>query len=297
MSSVVGDCAATQRDRPRSADVGPSPPARRGARRRAHLLAVVAAVDAIAERLAVLERERTRSPARARPGSAGRRRRRARRSRRSGSRRCIADTSRSRRPPASVAATSGASVTTRAEHDPRAVTGHEHVGVLAVPADAGAVRDGPIDQRVVVGHDARDESGRAQHVGHRRQRSRSTRSYRARRSGQSGRGRRRRRSGPASVGHAPATMLWAPSRMREGSVERAGLRYVNCIDAARPSRATLLEHRARRRERLGRGDADGDQSGGAAGGADGVGQRRVGAYTAGWRGQRGCDHHTKLRDG
>ena len=70
----------------------------RGDVRRAHLLAVVAAVDAVAERDAVLDAGSRRSSAAARRGSGGRRRHRAPRSLRSGSRRCSVGTRRSRPP-------------------------------------------------------------------------------------------------------------------------------------------------------------------------------------------------------
>ena len=39
----------------------------------------------------------------------------------------------------------------RAQDEPAADTGEEQIGVLAVPAEAGAVRDRTVDDRVVVG--------------------------------------------------------------------------------------------------------------------------------------------------
>ena len=136
--------------------------------RRAHLLALVAPVDAIAERDAVLDRER---PLRLeQPGEAAPRVDHARRGDRAGG------------TPVEAAVARPAAVLDRArggrhrrigddapEHVPAPEAGEEQVGVLAPPPDAGAVRRGAIDHGVVVGEDPGPPAVRLEHGRHRLQ--------------------------------------------------------------------------------------------------------------------------------
>ena len=156
--------AGRARRRPRSA----SGPARRAgcdavgaAVGRAHLLAVVAAVEPVAERDAVVARERAvglQQPRQAPPGvdhargddGAGRDSRRG-----SG---CTAAAV-GHRLVADVQRRVGDD---RSQHEPAALPGQEQVGVLAVPAEPGPVGGLAVDEGVVVGHDPAAPAARPQ---------------------------------------------------------------------------------------------------------------------------------------
>ena len=193
--------------------------------RRARLLAVVAAVDAVADRLAQRERDRpgrcstqarhrlaSMTPGRDdRPGRA-RRRCSAARSAAVGDR--CRGRERRRRDDA-------------AEHEPAAGPGNEEVGVLAEPAEPAAVGDLAVDDRVVVGERhgplAGGPEARAQRPSARPAAGRSGRPTRS--------GRRVPAHPAAGVGRSSsryeraATRIdCAPGTACCGSVERAGLR-------------------------------------------------------------------------
>ena len=135
---------------------------------RAHLLALVAPVDPIAERDPMLDRERPLGLEQ--PGEAAPRIDHTGRGDRAG------------RTPVEAAVARPAAVLDRArggrhrrigddapEHVPAPEAGEEQVGVLAPPPDAGAVRRGAIDHGVVVGEHPSAPAVRLEHRRHRLQ--------------------------------------------------------------------------------------------------------------------------------
>ena len=124
----------------------------------------------------------------------------------------------------------------RAEDEPAAGAGKQDVGVLAVPTERSAVCSGAIDERVVISEHTRLPTVGDESVGDDAEPDPQVAVFvvggvaRTRPCGPSGRA-------ATTAGYARAATInaRAPGSARSGSVDRAGLRNVNCMPALWPA--------------------------------------------------------------